>query len=251
MHEKFIIHQKLSAKSLNYPGLKKYKDVLSQLDTISNHFQWMFDYYKNCFYYMTENTGLFPNRENAFIPGMGYQCLIDNTHPDDMSYLLEIQQEAFKFLTDQKIEDRKNCIFAFKMRILTKSGEYLPFLLKIKAIALDKEGNLWMSMTNAVPSKSDKLFHPIVISTDDQTLRYFPEVSHSKFEFAMPSLSIRELEVLRLMVQNKTADEIIKELEITMSTLKNHKTSVFKKLNATNSIVAVENARLLGITDNG
>ena len=247
MHEKFILQQKIKYKSLNYSSLKKYKVVLAELDALTNQFHWMFDYYKNCFYYITENTGLFPNRENAFIPGKGYQCLIDNTHPDDVNYLLEIQKQAFRFFFSQKIEDRLNYKFAFKMRILTKSGEFLPFLFMIKATALDKDNHLWISLANGTASQTEKLFHPIIISTTNQNMSLIPEVNHFKIEYALPAISSRELEVIRLMGKNKSAEEITRMLNITLSTLKHHKNNLFKKLNATNSIVAIENARLLGI----
>ena len=136
MHEKFIIPQKIKSRTLNYSALKKYKHVLSELDSLTNQFHWMFDYYKNCFYYITENTGLFPKRAHAFTPGKGYECLLENTHPDDTEYLLEIQKEAIKFIFSQKPEDRLNCKFAFKMRILTQRGEYLTFLSGLKQLHL-------------------------------------------------------------------------------------------------------------------
>jgi len=247
MHKKFILQQKFKSKSLNYPSLKKYKQVIAELDSFTNQFYWMFDYYKNCFYYITENTSLFPKRENAFTPGMGYQCLIDNTHPNDVAYLLEIQKVAFSFFFSQKTEDRLNSKFAFKMRILTKWGDYIPVVFRIKVGFLDKEGNLWISLASGTPSQSEKFFHPLITSTLDQKVLYTPDIKHSTMDYNYPNLSPMETKVIHLMAKNKSTEEICAEFKFTPGMCKKHKIKLFKKLNATNIPVAIENARLLGI----
>ncbi len=247
MHKEFIIKQKFKSKSLNYPSLKKYKQVLAELDSFTNQFYWMFDYYKNCFYYITENTSWFPKRENAYTPGMGYQCLIENTHPDDVAYLLEIQKVAFSFFFSQKIEDRMNSKFAFKMRILTKWDDYIPLVFKIKVGFMDEEGNLWISLASGTPSLTENFFHPLITSTLDSKVLFTPDIKHSKIDYSYPKLSPMETKVIQLMAIHKSTEEICTELDFTNGMCKKHRINLFKKLNATNSMSEIEHARLLGI----
>jgi ATP/maltotriose-dependent transcriptional regulator MalT len=58
-------------------------------------------------------------------------------------------------------------------------------------------------------------------------------------------LSIRELDVLRLMALGNSNAEIAEKLVITMNTTKKHVTHIFGKLDATNRSTAVNRAREL------
>ena len=59
------------------------------------------------------------------------------------------------------------------------------------------------------------------------------------------SLSQREKEVLRLIMQNKKRKDIADELCVTESTIKKHTSSIFKKLNINNRSELFENAKSL------
>ena len=59
------------------------------------------------------------------------------------------------------------------------------------------------------------------------------------------SLSQREKEVLRLIMQNKKRKDIADELFVTESTIKKHTSSIFKKLNINNRSELFENAKKL------
>jgi DNA-binding CsgD family transcriptional regulator len=247
IHEKFILNQEFDNDSLDYNEFEPYRNLLIELDQLGYQFHWMFDYAKQCFFYMTENRNVFPNREYANVPGMGYQCLVDNSHPDDVLYMLNIQKAALDFLLRQKSDKRLNYKFLYKMRVLTKSGDYIPFSFQIKANAFDKKGNLWLSLAQGVPSQTDRFFKPLVISTMDGSFAFVPNIKHSKIDYTMPKFTEREIQMINLLAKNKSIDEICSILQITTSTFKFHRKNFLKKLNAPNSFIAMENARLLGL----
>jgi LuxR family maltose regulon positive regulatory protein len=60
-------------------------------------------------------------------------------------------------------------------------------------------------------------------------------------------LSKRELEVLALIAQGFSNDEIAGQLYISLSTVKGHTTNIFGKLNVHNRTQAVSQARRLGL----
>ena len=60
-------------------------------------------------------------------------------------------------------------------------------------------------------------------------------------------LTRRELEVLRLMACGKTNQEISRQLIISPGTVKDHTSSIYRKLDAANRTEAVARARQLGI----
>jgi DNA-binding CsgD family transcriptional regulator len=247
IHKKFILTQEFDHDTLDYNYFEPHKSLLSELDQLGYQFHWMFDYAKLCFFYMTENTNVFPNREYAFVPGMGYQCLVDNSHPDDVLYMLNIQKAALDFLLKQKADKRLNYKFLYKMRVLTKSGDYIPFSFQIKATAFDDKGNLWLSIAQGAPSQTDRFFKPLIISTISGDFAFVPDIKHSKMDYTMPKFTEREIQMINLLAKNKSIDEICSILQITTSTFKFHRKNFLKKLNAPNSYIAIENARLLGL----
>jgi LuxR family maltose regulon positive regulatory protein len=62
-------------------------------------------------------------------------------------------------------------------------------------------------------------------------------------------LSQRELEVLQLLVQGRSNQEIAQELVIAIDTVKRHISHIFSKLGVTNRVQAVKQARELGLLD--
>jgi DNA-binding CsgD family transcriptional regulator len=247
LHEKFIHLQEFDQKVLNYENFEEYKKILSEVYKLGRQFHWMFDYAKLCFFYISESDNIFPNREFAYKPGMGYQCLVDNSHPDDVLYMLNIQKAALDFLFRKKPGKRLNYKFLYKMRVLTKSGDYIPFNFQIKVAANDDKGNLWLSLAQGEPSQSERFFKPLIINTIGKDSIIIPDIKHSEMEYSMPKFTEREIEMVKLLAKNKNIDEICSVLQISLSTFKFHRKNLFKKLNVTNSYIAVENARLLGL----
>ena len=60
-------------------------------------------------------------------------------------------------------------------------------------------------------------------------------------------LSERELEVLRLLEQGASNQEIAKDLMLALSTVKSHVRNILSKLGASNRTQAVKRARTLGL----
>ncbi len=60
-------------------------------------------------------------------------------------------------------------------------------------------------------------------------------------------LTNRELEILKMIANGKQIDSISTNLNISSSTVKNHKTNILRKMNATTSSEAVFKACKIGI----
>ncbi|HTK08557.1 MAG TPA: LuxR C-terminal-related transcriptional regulator [Ktedonobacteraceae bacterium] len=64
----------------------------------------------------------------------------------------------------------------------------------------------------------------------------------------LESLSVRELEVLRLLVQGASNEEIAQRLVVVLDTAKRHVYHIYQKLDVKNRVQAVERAHALGLT---
>lgn len=66
-------------------------------------------------------------------------------------------------------------------------------------------------------------------------------------ENPMETYTLRELSIIKLMSEGKTAEEISKELEISIHTVKTHKKNIMSKSGAKNSIHLIANCLREGI----
>lgn len=244
-HDAFILPLSFDYDTLDYAAIENYKEILKDIDCLGNQFHWMFDYSKTCFCYLTEPSEAFPKREYAFSPGLGYQCLLDNIHPDDVLFLLDLQKNAFHFI--KKKENILDYKIVFKLRILCAGCDYVTHNFQIKLVKLSTNGEMWVSLAKGVPAKTDNYFHPIIINNHDSSEFYRPNIKHAKKEFIDAALTNREKQVLNMLSKHKISEEICTALQISESTLKLHKGNLIKKLNAKNCVVALENAGLLGL----
>ncbi len=76
-----------------------------------------------------------------------------------------------------------------------------------------------------------------------------PSVTNIKdpIEPAQPSLSIRELEILRLFGEGKQEEEIVAELHVSSNTVKAHTKNIRSKMNVKTTVEAVRLGRLRGL----
>ena len=68
-------------------------------------------------------------------------------------------------------------------------------------------------------------------------------------DVAYKSLTHREQEVLRLLVENKSSRNIAERLFISQKTVENHRSSIMKKLNLHSDIELVRYAAKIGLID--
>jgi LuxR family maltose regulon positive regulatory protein len=73
--------------------------------------------------------------------------------------------------------------------------------------------------------------------------------NHSNGDLTEP-LTQRELEVLSLLMQHQTDQEIARELYVSLNTVRSHTKHIYSKLNAHNRRQAVKKARELGLVGN-
>ena len=123
------------------------------------------------------------------------------------------------------------------LRIFVNEGEFLRLLI--------------LDVRSAIEKSPYFLFGYV-----EKLLAEFPQptelqIRKSKFENPKPELidplSDRELEVLRLIAQGLSNDEITQKLVVALSTVKGHNLRIFAKLQAKSRTEAVARARELGL----
>jgi LuxR family maltose regulon positive regulatory protein len=89
----------------------------------------------------------------------------------------------------------------------------------------------------------------VLAAFQQESMGQIPAGEQTKAQALPDSLSQRELQVLQLIIQGASNQEIAQELVITYDTVKRHVSHIFSKLGVSNRVQAVRQARALGLFD--
>lgn len=163
-------------------------------------------------------------------------------HPDDVDFFTRCEARAGKFLFE---EIAPHEILEYKVsycfRLKTADGTYRLFLHQVMGISLESSQKLGKVIgvhadishittqnnqkISFIHSDNSKSFTNIDVYGDEQGLR----------KRAVPGFSNRELEVIRLLSEGATTEEIAKKLSISPGTVRKHRENILKKAKAKNT----------------
>jgi len=248
IYQQFELSQKFNATELDYSVAENFALVLRHLESMSRQCFWIFDYFRNNFYYLSENTHFFKELEYKEIVENGYDYFIRNTHPNDILYLLAIHKAVWKFLKNlregENVTDYKT---AYIIRLQNAKGQYISVSQQVKIIATDKTGNVWLSIGLFEEVAHELAYFPYIENTRTGEQIELSEIVRRKQQLQAPELSDREIELLHYLADNLSQSEIAERMCISVHTLKNHRKNLYKKLQATGKLEAVKNAFYLGV----
>ncbi|MFD2726443.1 LuxR C-terminal-related transcriptional regulator [Hyunsoonleella rubra] len=178
--------------------------------------------------------------------------LFEIMHPDDLEVMHQKEGIATHFLLNQiSVENIPDYKVVYLMRLRHTSGIYKTILHQTKALVMSHDGkiqkvlgihtdmtHLNMPFDNKVSFLSQKL--PSVhykYTKSNYVLRQHYETEYTK----------RETEILELLSQGKTAQDISGELSISLLTVNTHKRNILRKSGAINTSQLVAKAIREGI----
>lgn len=248
--KQFILDQSFNEDNLDYELAEYHAKTLGHLEYMSRQCMWIFDYYKNNFYYLSKNTGFYKNEEYLKVSENGFDYFIRNTHPDDVLYVLSIQNNAWEFLKNVKSDDLvTDYKVAFTFRIQNTLGHYIFVSQQVKVIETDEFNNIWLALGLIEEIDNRLTFLPYIENTASGKRLVFDNLSKHKQEYKAPKLSSQEMNLLTYLVHNLKQAEIANRMNISLHTLKNHRKSLYKKLHAANKRELIKNAYYLRIID--
>jgi hypothetical protein len=171
-----------------------------------------FDYYKNQFYYISENTPYFKAKENN--GKNAYEFLLDNTSLEDVFIMHCIHQRALKFIMNQTVEDRAKYSFTFNIKMLV-DGQKMDTTYKIKPEILDKKGNVWISLASLEPAKTFN--RPQVKHLISGEGHFFKSLPKDRLKDV---LSPTELKILSYLAVGDSYERICRQVNLKMTSIK-------------------------------
>lgn len=88
------------------------------------------------------------------------------------------------------------------------------------------------------------IFSPAIAG---RMMTYFSQMGQRRVDYAFPELTEREREILQLMAQHQTNQEIARQLHLSPKTVRNYTSNIFTKLQVADRAEAIIRAKEVGV----
>ena len=166
-------------------------------------------------------------------------------HPDDLIGMVEFEKEICTFYKKLPIDKFKKYKIRYSFRLKKANGLYSRFLYQALPFEIDSKGavlRLIAVFTDIEDLKNDQIMHLSFIGLGGEPDILNVSVYKPNLKSENP-FSKREKEVLALISNNMTTDEIAGRLNICNVTVSNHRKKMLRKTQAGSTLKLVLEAR--------
>ena len=163
-------------------------------------------------------------------------------HPEDIDFVIKAEAKAsdyiFNVLGSEKITEYK---VSYNFRFLTASGNYEYFNHQSLILTVDENGNFSKSINihtniNHLVQENSYKFSMIGLNGNPSFLNLdvYEKEDESKVLEVM-NFSRREIEIIKMIADGRTTNEIAKKLGVSSETVKSHRKNILRKSGCSSS----------------
>ncbi|MEZ5002986.1 MAG: LuxR C-terminal-related transcriptional regulator [Chitinophagales bacterium] len=213
-------------KRMNKSDLNKIKSILNR----KNYIVWINDYSQVSPHFINDFGAQYYGFDNEVIKLKGNKLYEDFIHPDHFN-------DVHKTISQLTHSPRET--FDMTYRIKNSEGDWRWTYSITKTLNFKTDGSAWLVMALVFDIGQ-------LLSEQNASQNYNPILTPEN-QLLLDSLSDRELDVLKLIAQEKSSKEIGAELNIEASTVNAHKNKMIKKLGVKNSFGLMKYATLFNL----
>lgn len=224
----------------NYVLIQQYILALRSISKLINLGFYIIDYHQRQFTYVSDDPLFLSGYEQNEVLSLGYEFYGKVVPEEDLNMLMEMNEKGFEFFYELPSERRDKGFISYDFRLKRKdTGIEILVNHKLTPIILTETGNIWFALCLVSLSVSEKPGN-VFIMLHDKGERFNYDLKRKKFkQVKHHSLSKREGDVLRLLMQGNAASDIADKLFISQETVKFHKRNIVRKLNVRSALEAV------------
>lgn len=240
----------LKEKDLDYSIADKHITDLNRLSQVNNFCFFIVDLYTFRYLFTSDNFrnifGYIPTKENTN-NSKEDKFLDSKIHPEDFDRYKRTQLKIGEFLRQLPKNERPDYKHIFELRVLNTQNRYVRISWERQTLETDKTGNLWLMLgTITVLADQSKTSGFKSVFINRKTGERIPFLFQEK---PLVELTSREKEILALIQQGLLSKEISEKLGISINTVNIHRQNILQKMNANNSLEAVNYAGTLGLLE--
>ncbi|MDR7128469.1 DNA-binding CsgD family transcriptional regulator [Algoriphagus sp. 4150] len=223
-----------------HPEEQKKMDELEQLSQSIGMREGMtiacFDYRNLSLAFFTGNVEELTGYPESIFRAKGMEASFTMIHPEDRPELFRFQKIVFDSFHQLTLEEKHTFEFSYTTRWVHRKTRVISWMLgKVRPYLIDSAGNFAMDMHIIVqlhtPPKSTGYDWNYSYQKEDGT-RIF--VSKNSPSSRVISLTRKQKEIVKLILEGKESKEIAADLNISVNTVATHRKNILKKLQARN-----------------
>jgi len=224
----------------NYAKVNDYFNALKAVSKICDLSYYVIDYYRKNFFYVSRNPLFLCGYTQEEVLKMGYDFFGVCIPEADLQLFFELNKAGFKLFYELPLERRKHFTISYDFRFRNKDQKSLIMLKhRLTPFLLTEDGDIWMAICLVTLSSMQTPGSVHVVTQDDQNRYDYNRRDQIFKESKIKKLTKREYEILKLIALGNCTEEISRKLVVSTSTIKNHKTQIFKKLGVKTAAEAV------------
>lgn len=167
------------------------------------------------------------------IPDFTVEYIFENVHPDDKNRFIAHEKKVTEFFTQLPPEKVMKYKVSYDYRLKCKDGSYKWILQQVTTIQTDETGAVIRVLgvhTDVTHLKTDNQASGLsFIGLDSEPSFFNVELDNLAFLPSAQLFTRREKDVLKLIVEGKTSQEIADQLHTSIHTVHTHRKNILRK----------------------
>ncbi|MCX8080973.1 MAG: LuxR C-terminal-related transcriptional regulator [Bacteroidia bacterium] len=173
--------------------------------------------------------------KDCFLQKNSFNYFLSFIHPDDVNRYRLLIHKAMVLVGNLDISELKGLNYKLYFRLRHNTGKYIWFMQHGKLISIDGRGiSFDIGYFMEIKDENNVNLNLQIETKNDTYVVYHDEKPH----FKLP-ISIREWQVLSLILKGHSNKEIAEKIYLSVDTISNHRKSIIKKTQSRNILEAI------------
>lgn len=229
---------------LDYSILDRHIPFLTQLSQTGNSGITVFDLFRKQHVFTSYNFSTLFGFDMQELQQNGNDYFDSRIHPEDYVQILKLGIRMFRFCFPLPASEKKDYKMINEFRIRNADDKYVRVIEQHQLLELDAKGNIWLALgiIDISPNQEENS------GVRSQILNFKTgRIVNLEKQDSQIRLTQREKEILSLIKDGYLSKEISEKLSISLHTVNTHRQRILEKMNADNSLEAVNYASKLGL----
>lgn len=213
-----------------------YLEAVKSFARLTYESVYVINYENMSFEYVSENPLFLCGYSSEEVLNMGYDFYFNNVPEEELKLLEQINEAGFDFFEKLPSDTKKEYSITYDFHLINKTGKNILINHKLTPLFLTGEAKLWKAMCIVSISHHQHPGNVFIKRQGSEELWELDLENGVWLKSLKPTLSEREIEVLRLHAQGLTINQIADKIFVSPDTVKYYRRRIFERLSV-NTIV--------------
>ncbi|MFN8395301.1 MAG: LuxR C-terminal-related transcriptional regulator [Bacteroidia bacterium] len=247
-YQSVMDRQVFDPEALDYRRLEALRPMLDGLARIKNSGVSVFDMHRREHVFASYNFGELFGYDQDRIANEGTSYFDSRIHPEDHLKLMALGIDLMELILATEPDRRMEYKIVNEYRIQSHDRGYVRVIEQHQGLELDRDGNIWLALSvlDLSPRQSTEggIQSTLLNARTGEVVNLLQDSGPAATQVR---LTTREREILSLIQQGHLSKEISEMLCISVHTVNTHRQRILEKLDAGNSIEAIQMAARYGL----